>query len=297
MNNKLLTTLLMTVCLLPLTLYAQTYTQSASSDLIGEPQTIELSSKDSLTSIARKYNVAYQELRYANPKFNAKKTTSAVLPSQFILPPQVGDGIVVNLAEFRLYYKIPGTETIISAPISMGKMGWQTPLRDTTVERKEKDPAWVVPPNIQAEEAREGHAVRTFVAAGPKNPLGAYALKLALPGYLIHGTDQPSSIGKRVSHGCIRMYPEDIDVLFHAVPVDTPVHIVHEPILVGWNDGKLYLEVHHSHTEYKKDSKTSHNLAHGIVQRALSLHPGYKVDWDKVDMIVDDAQGLPVSVN
>ena len=137
------------------------------------------------------------------------------------------------------------TAEVITYPVSMGRMDWRTPIGKTTVIRKQKDPSWTPPASIKREHAAKGDPLPDVVPPGPNNPLGKYAMSLGVSGYLIHGTDAPKSdgIGMRVTHGCMRMYNEDIEKLFPLIPVGTPVYLVNQPVKFGWRQGVLYVEV------------------------------------------------------
>jgi lipoprotein-anchoring transpeptidase ErfK/SrfK len=175
----------------------------------------------------------------------SREGTRVILPTQHILPDTPREGLVLNLPEMRLYYyPKPSTgkpRTVVTFPVSIGRMDWATPLGLTRVTAKVINPVWYPPASIRAEHEQEGQALPPEVAAGPDNPLGQYALQLGRPGYLIHGTDRPYGIGMRATHGCIRLYPEDIQRLFEEVPVGTPVRIVNQPYKAGWYRGVLYL--------------------------------------------------------
>jgi L,D-transpeptidase ErfK/SrfK len=129
-------------------------------------------------------------------------------------------------------------------PVAIGRQGWETPVTETSLVAKQRDPAWYPPESIRREHAAEGDPLPRVVPPGPDNPLGRHALRLGIPGYLIHGTNKAFGVGMRVSHGCIRMLPEDVEALFEHIPVGTRVRIINQPVKVGWQGGLLYLEVH-----------------------------------------------------
>lgn len=221
------------------------------SDVVGELQVIRARYEDTFIDIARAYDLGFDELVQANPTVDPwlpGKGTPIVLPTQFILPDAPRDGIVLNIGTKRIFF-YPGAAAgeaprVITHPVGIGREGWGTPIGTTKVVSKVKDPVWTVPPSIRKEHAEAGDPLPARVAAGPDNPLGAYALRLGFPSYLIHGTNKPSGIGMRVSHGCVQLFPEDIETLFSQVPVGAPVRIVNQPQLLGWRDGNLYLEAH-----------------------------------------------------
>jgi L,D-transpeptidase ErfK/SrfK len=225
------------------------YSISAGDDLIGSPGRIVSIYEDTLLDIARAHKLGYEEIRLANPGVDAwlpGEGTLVRLPTQFVLPNAQRKGIVINIAEYRMYYyfEAGGEQWVRTFPISIGRMDWGTPLGRASVIKKVRNPSWYPPQSIRDEWAADGRTLGTHVPAGPDNPLGEYALRLSIPGYLIHGTNRPAGVGMRVTHGCIRMFPEDIEWLFPQIPVDTPVRIVNQPFKLGWHENELYLEVH-----------------------------------------------------
>jgi L,D-transpeptidase ErfK/SrfK len=285
---------------------AHEYAVPPSPDtVVGEVKMVKATADDTLPDIARRYEVGYEAIRLANPGVDTwlpGKGTEVVVPSQYVLPDAPHEGIVVNVPEMRLYYfpkPRPGeTPRVFTYPISVGRGDWQTPLVVTRVVRKEKNPAWRPPESIRAEHAARGDPLPKFVPAGPDNPLGDYALRLSVPGYLIHGTNKPYGIGMRVTHGCIRLYPEDINALFHMVPVGTPVRIVNQPVKVGWLDHRLYMEVHPAFVS--DDAGKPINLT-PIVQAVIAATgqpPSDKVvNWDAVYSAARLTTGIPTEVS
>lgn len=228
------------LCLAAL-LYPISCGQAAADDLVGAPATYTVQKGDSVSAVARRFDVGAVELLAANPEIAGAKLRPGqvlTLPLQHIVPAGALPGIVINLAEMRLFY-ISLDGQVKSFPISVGREGWATPTGTTSIILKRKNPAWTPPASIRAEDP----SLPAVVPAGPKNPLGRFALSLGWPGYLIHGTNAPSSIGKPASHGCIRMYPEDIEALFGQVEVGTPVVSVDAPVKLGRMGGDLYVEV------------------------------------------------------
>ncbi len=222
-----------------------------SPDLIGELGQTTTVYEDTISDLARDFDQGYREMRLANPKVDSwlpGTGTEVLVPSLYVIPKAPRDGIVINTAEMRMYYfngkDASGAKRLMTFPISIGREQWVTPKGRTTVVGKVKNPAWHPPKSIRKEHAEEGDMLPTVVPAGPDNPLGTHALMLGISGYLIHGTDKPFGIGMRVTHGCIRMYPEDIVTMFNATPVGTPVYIVNQPLKVGIASGNIYLEVH-----------------------------------------------------
>ncbi len=233
---------------------ATTYTLAKPDDtVIGEDQNIETVYEDTLYDLARAYSLGSEELIRVNPSVDPWLPGAGkmlVVPGRHILPPGPHEGIVVNLPEHRLYYypkpKRGGPVEVITYPVSIGKMDWRTPLGVTHVIQKEKNPTWFPPESVRKEHAEAGDPLPPKVGPGPANPLGAYAMRLAAGNgtYLIHGTNNPIAVGLAVTHGCIRMYPDDVAALFPLIPVGTPVHLINVPVKVAWVDGELLLEAH-----------------------------------------------------
>jgi L,D-transpeptidase ErfK/SrfK len=220
-----------------------------------------------------------------------------------LLPRGARTGIVVNVAELRVYYFPDGPQAMDAAtglrrvytyPISIGRMDWSTPLGRTTVTSKVKNPSWTPPESIRIEHAARGDILPAVVPAGPDNPLGAHAMRLGFPSYLIHGTNKPSGIGMRVTHGCIRMFPEDVEALFGMVPIGTPVYIVNQPYKVGWGPGGLYLEAHPPLEEHESDWSAT-ELTRAYV--AATEERGADVDWRLAEEILDLGRGLPAFIS
>lgn len=221
--------------------------------VVGEDRTIVTVYEDTLYDLAEKFSLGSEELIRVNPGVDPwlpGAGTTIVVPGRHILPPGPREGIVVNLPEHRLYYysksKRDGSRTVITYPVSIGKMDWRTPLGLTHVIQKQKNPTWHPPESVRKEHEAAGDPLPAQVPPGPDNPLGSYALRLAAGNgtYLIHGTNNPIAVGLPVTHGCIRMYPDDVAALFPLIPVGTPVRLINEPVKVAWIDGELLLEVH-----------------------------------------------------
>ncbi|NVK43652.1 MAG: L,D-transpeptidase family protein [Oceanospirillaceae bacterium] len=223
----------------------------ADQNVVGELRVTKARQADTLLDIARAFDLGYEEIVLANPEVDRwlpGENTRVVLPTIFVLPDAPRDGIVLNVPEMRLYYypkpQRGEAPVVITYPVSVGRMDWKTPLGKTSVIQKQKDPPWYPPQSIKDEHAAKGDILPDIVPGGPGNPLGRFALRLGIPGYLIHGTDKEFGIGMRVTHGCVRLYPENIESLFGQVPVGTPVHIVNQPTKLGWTGRDLVLEAH-----------------------------------------------------
>jgi len=209
---------------------------------------------ETLLDVARRFNLGQTEIVRLNPdtdRWHVNKNEFIRLANRRILPDTPRDGITLNIAEYRMYYYPPAQNgkppQVISYAHGIGRQDWKTPLGKTHISRKVKDPAWHPPESIRREHAANGDPLPTVVPPGPHNPLGAYMLHLDIPGgYLIHGTDIDKiyGIGMQITHGCVRMYPEDIEALYQSAPIGTPVYIVKQPIKIGWLDDTLYIEAH-----------------------------------------------------
>ncbi len=272
----------------------------APDELIGIPTLFTTKDEDTLLDIGRSYDVGYVEIRAANPGIDpwlpgADKIVK--VPTQHILPDAPRRGIVINLAELRLYYFPSDGSGPRSFPIGIGGEGKETPVGRTAIVRKAVHPTWV-PTKSEHEEEPDLPAI---VGPGPDNPMGDYALYLAWNGYAIHGTNKPYSIGRRDSHGCIRMYPEDILALFKAVKLGTSVVVVDQQAKVGWSGGELYLEVHSSQDDADALETTGAPTTTGAVDAdALVLRAAgadaQRLDWYAIHLAEERRDGMPVQV-
>jgi L,D-transpeptidase ErfK/SrfK len=232
--------------------YAEVYELPPEGyDVIGTVSTITARYEDTLVDIARRHGLGYLDIVRANPGVNPwlpGEGTEIILPSRFVLPPGPRTGLVLNLAEYRMYYFPEAGEGkpayVYTYPMSIGRMDWETPLGKTRIIAMAKNPAWYPPQSVRDEHAADGDPLPRVVPPGPANPLGTRALRLGLPGYLIHGTNRPAGVGMRVSHGCVRMFPEDIEFLFERIRVNTSVRIINVPVKIGWDGDVLVAEIH-----------------------------------------------------
>ncbi len=300
----------------------------AGYDVVGAVATVTAREEDTLIDIARRHGLGYHDIVRANPDVNVwvpGEGTEVILPTRFVLPPGPRRGIVLNLAEYRLYYYPEPVEGepayVMTYPISIGRMDWETPLGATSVISKVTDPSWYPPQSVRDEHEADGRPLPRVVPPGPDNPLGKYAMRLGLPGYLIHSTNRPAGVGMRVTHGCIRMFPEDIEYLFPNVDVNTPVRIINMPVKIGWFGDELVVEVHpvleavvsegdeeliaadidvdtgdvtadkHEVAAPPKDPLTY------VTEQFIAVTGSRagKLDWDEVEILVDRSDGIPAA--
>lgn len=272
------------VLALPAGAAAETYDIDPTSDLVGRLEFHTVAANETLPSLAVRYGLGYIELRAANPAVDPwlpPVGQKVILPTRRILPGVAREGIVINLAELRLYYFPPGSGKVETYPLGIGREGWETPLGRTTIIEKRANPTWIVPASIRTEKPY----LPAAIGPGPSNPLGSYALYLGWSSYLIHGTNKPHGVGRQVSHGCIRMYPDDIASLFARVPVATPVTVINQPIKTGWNDGTLFVEVHP--TREGRDR----------LEAGEPMPPGDELVADALALLRPQIEGKPVTLN
>ncbi len=277
-------------------------------DIVGSVQTTKSSKEDTLTDIARRFNVGYEEIVRANPKVDPwlpGADTQVILPTQYVLPNAPREGVVINIAAMRLFYfpphKAGEPQVVITHPIGIGKVGWSTPEGVTKIVRRQKDPIWTVPVSVIKEHRENGEELDKVIGPGPDNPLGRHAFYLQWPSYLIHGTNKPAGVGLRSSHGCIRLYPEDIAQLFDMVPVGTKVRVVNQPFVFGWQDGQLFMQpfdvLEDDTRDWKKAPKKllNQSLA-ATLQKQLKAHDE-QINWDLVSSVSHTPRGVPVPVS
>lgn len=283
---------------------AAQYSLAASQTVVGDLGRHAVRHGEVFADIARHFDVGYTALATANPdtdQWVPKAGQVVRIPSLYILPAAPHRGIVLNLAQYRLYYFPPGGGRVLTYPIGIGVIGWDTPFGTTKVVRKQANPAWYPPASIRAQHATEGDTLPKIVPAGPDNPLGLFALYLGWKNYLIHGTNKPDGVGRNVSHGCIHLYPEDIAQLFSLVPVGTPVLTVDQPATAGWAGDRLYVEVYPSQKQSEEidtERRVSDDPAVGVreVVRAAAGQFADQVDWERVEAAANERTGLPVPV-
>jgi L,D-transpeptidase ErfK/SrfK len=273
--------------------------------VVGEDLHIQTHYSDTLVEIARQYGLGYEEIVRANPKVDPwlpGEGTPIIIPNRHILPPGPRDGIIVNIPEHRLYYFPPTrkgqTPKVVTYPVSIGKMDWQTPMGLTHVVSKQKNPTWNPPASVRAEHLANGDPLPPgVIRSGPDNPLGLFAMRLAIhPGdYLIHGTNNPLAVGMAVTHGCIRMYPEDVEAIFPTVPVGAKVYLINVPLKVAFVDGDLLLEAHPPVDAQGQTIDPVLSKFEDLLTQALG-NTTTAVNWDIAVATLQKADGIPVLV-
>ncbi|MEW8625217.1 MAG: L,D-transpeptidase family protein [Candidatus Thiodiazotropha sp.] len=268
----------------------------AGDDLVGRSFRYTTHYEETFSDIARIYDIGYRQMVAANPEVDPwlpGEGSEIVIPQQYILPPGPREGIVINLAELRLYYYPKDKPVVITYPIGIGREGWSTPTGKTAVIGKKKDPSWTVPESILKEHEEQGDPLPDVVPPGPDNPLGSHAIYLGMSGYLLHGTNKPYGVGMRVSHGCIRLYPENISNFFNEVETGIPVRIIDKPYKAGWLDGELYVQVHPPLAEYVEER--GHNQTE-LVDAVISklMEDNRRPDWKQLQNYAEQKTGLPM---
>lgn len=270
-------------------------------DLIGQVQVVAARHEDTLLDIARRGGLGYTEIKMANrgvDPWMPGEGVQVVLPTRHVLPLAPREGIVINLPEMRLYHYLPasgGVPRVVTYPISIGRYDWRSPIGVTRITQKVPNPSWTPPESIRIEHAAKGDILPPVVPAGPDNPLGQFALRLGLPGYLIHGTNRPYGIGMRVTHGCLRLYPENIASLFEQVTPGVKVNFVSQPYKIGQAFGVTYLEAHHPLKEEQgRKAGALGEIARLLASRGVTTA---QVDWETVRQEIAKPTGMPVAIS
>ena len=310
------------VLALPIAAQAEQYELPPDgNDVIGALAVVSARADDTLLDIARRHGLGYEDIVRANPDVDTwlpGEGTEVLLPTRYVLPAGSRKGVVLNLAEYRMYYfpepKDGEPAMVMTYPMSIGRMDWETPLGLARIVSKVRNPTWYPPESVRAEHAADGDPLPRIVPPGPKNPLGKFAMRLSLPGYLIHSTNRPAGVGMRVTHGCIRMFPEDIRFLFDQVSVNTPVRIINDPVKVGWHGDKLVMEVHRvlDDAAIETDSgeirnevlpedsyrQPERNILTVLTEQfvAATVTRAGELDWERAEELLEHADGIPVLV-
>lgn len=267
--------------------------------VVGELQYVKVKPMDDLYAIARRYDVGFYEMVESNPGVNPdtpKVNTAVIVPTRYVLPNVPHNGIVVNIAEMRLYYFPAHQNQVYTFPVGVGEVNWDTPLGQLHVVEKIKHPVWYVPKSIYERRKERGDPVPRVVKAGPNNPLGDFAMRLSNRSYLIHGTNEPAGVGQRSSAGCIRMYPEDIKQLFAMVPRGTPVNIINQPYKLGEFDGSILLEAHQPFKETKDQFAADGSFVKAMLVAFVGVQSSASWDIALAKQTVKEQTGLPTVI-
>lgn len=270
------------------------------ADVIGEIGQYVTTGDDTLLDVARRFSLGFTELVAANPGIDPwlpGKGVRITLPSAHILPRGPREGVMLNLADQRMYIFRPKTGTVISVPVGVGRDAWNTPIGSTKIVRKKANPAWHPPKSIRLADP----TLPRVVPAGPQNPLGQHAVYLGLSGYLFHGTNKPMGVGRRVSHGCVRLYPEDIERLFKKFAIGTRVTIIDEPMKIAWLDDQLLLEIHPSQSQ-ADDMEAGDRITpekpmdfeYRIIAAAGAQ--AHRLNWVDIKNTLQQRAGIPVNI-
>ena len=267
-------------------------------DVAGQLGVYETRYEDTFAAIGNRLALGYLELVKANPCVDPwlpGEGTTITLPRQYVLPDARREGIVINLAEYRLYY-FTG-QGVQVYPVGVGTAENPSPLTDAEVTMLLESPAWYPPASIRAEYEASGDYLPRMIPPGPENPLGSHALLLSEKGYLIHGTNKKFGVGMPVSHGCFRMYNEDISRFVYQVAKGTPVQVVHDAVKIGFSDDEVWLEVHRPHEDYSsQDRDRLWQQVFAEVESFRASHPGVEVKRSAIELAVDQADGLPTMI-
>lgn len=269
-------------------------------DIVGQVQVIKAKYEDTFADLGVANDLGYLEMVAANPGVDPwlpGEGAEIVLPTRFILPPGPREGIVINLAEYRMYYFPKGQNVVHTFPLGIGREGWGSPIAHTTITAKTPNPGWSPPASIRAEHAADGDPLPAYVPPGPDNPLGPFKFTLGTPGYLIHGSNKKFGIGMRVSHGCFRMLNPNVLQLAKMVPVGTSVRILNEPYKFGISGGKVYLEAHAPLDDQGEPSVVDkHTAVINALLKRDDLAGRLRLDWEVVRDVVAAEDGLPVEI-
>lgn len=273
------------------------------SRLVGSPMKINVPERNTqpLETFAAQYGQGLSNMLEANPGVDVylpKSGSSLIIPQQLILPATVRSGIVINVAEMRLYYYPPEGTTVEVLPIGIGQAGRETPRNwVTAVERKQEGPTWVPTANTRREYAKEGKTLPAMVPAGPDNPMGLYAIYIGRL-YAIHGTNANFGIGLRVSQGCIRLRNDDIKYLFDNVPVGTRVQIIDQPVKYTTEpDGSRWLEVHEPLSRNRAEFQSDRKVPLPYTPAIREFVQGAGVNVGRADSALQRRSGMPVNIS
>ncbi len=298
--KKLLNLITFALLLKPSALLALTFALPENgNDVVGSISTGIVQPNDNFSTIARRYDVGYCELQEANPGVNPDAPQAGsvlIIPTQYILPDVPRDGMVINLVEMRLYFYPSNKREVYIFPVGIGREGWESPLGVWSIIERTPLPTWHAPESIREARAKDGVHIPKEVPPGPDNPLGDYAMRLSNHTYLIHGTNDPSGVGRRSSAGCIRMYPEDIKKLFQMTHNGLAVRIINYPYKAGWADNKLFLETHWPLNGILAELDANHKDAQFVLKRAVNQRGAAYINWEKAEKVANERQAIPQEV-
>lgn len=273
---------------------------SQEQTVVGGLATWVVQDGDTMLDVGRHFDLGYNEMIAANPGTDPwLPPTGEVLliPTEYVLPEGSYQGIVVNIPEMRLYYFHGGDRAgagalVTTYPVGLGRDDWRTPEGSFRVRGKTERPTWVIPESIRAEHIKERGDDRAMIPGGdPDNPLGLFRLELTLPLYMLHGSNMPWGVGMQVSHGCIRLYNEDIALLFRDVRVGTPGEFLYQPVKVGMRDGVVYVEVHPD--IYGLRTSLEDEAERMLARRGWSD----RIDRSRLRRALNERSGLPVALS
>jgi L,D-transpeptidase ErfK/SrfK len=261
--------------------------------VVGDLQTYVVEEGDTLLDVGRHFDLGYNEMTAANPGVDPWMPSPGevlVIPTEFVLPESRRQGVVVNIPEMRLYHY--QARALVTYPVGLGRDDWRTPEGSFKIRGKTENPTWNIPESIRAEHIRERDDPRTSIAGGdPENPLGLFRLELTLPLYALHGSNMPWGVGMQVSHGCIRLYNEDIAILFHEVQVGSPGEFLYQPVKVGMRNGLVFVEVH-------PDIYNLRGSLEDEAQQLLARHGWSQgIDQERLRRALKDQTGMPVMIS
>lgn len=266
---------------------------NSAASVVGGLETYVVEDGDTLLDVGRHFDLGYNEMTSANPGVDPWMPSPdevLIIPTEFVLPESRRGGVVVNIPEMRLY-QYQGSN-VVTYPVGLGRDDWRTPEGSFKIRGKTENPTWVIPESIRAEHIRERDDPRTFIAGGdPENPLGLFRLELTLPLYALHGSNMPWGVGMQVSHGCIRLYNEDIAILFREVKVGTPGEFVYQPVKLGMRNGAVFVEVH-------PDIYNLRGNLEDVAEESLARH-GWadRIDRGRLQKAIRDQTGIPVLIS
>lgn len=283
-------------------------------DIFGQIRTTHASREETLLDIARQYDIGQIEILLANPtvdRWLPQDGAKVILPNRYVIPHVERKGLVLNLPEMRIYYFPESGKSekpvVITHPVGIGRMDWVTPLGISKIVEKKKDPTWIPPKSLQMDRIANGEQpYPSIVPPGPTNPLGRHAMRLSIGGgsYLIHGTIKPFGVGMRVSAGCVRMYPEDIEALFDKIPIGTQVHVINQPIKLGWLLDSLYIELHPpleedeaKYADYKQMTINAINDFLTLKNSKRNISEDFEVDQEALRKAIMEKSGMPVLIS